>query len=56
MMARLVLGSTAAAMAVVANITGSWGVAFWAAMLSPMVAIATALDALTRPHVEADTA
>lgn len=56
MMGRLLLGATAAAMAVVANLTGSWGTAFWAAMLSALVAVATAVDALTRPYVESDTA
>lgn len=40
MLAVYLLGMTAFAMAVVANVTGSWGAAFWAAALSPLTSIA----------------
>lgn len=47
MMVSLLLGATAVSMAVVANLTGSWGAALWAAALSPAASTAAVYSAHT---------
>lgn len=56
MIPALLLGSTAVAMAVVANLTGSYGAALWASVLSPAATVAVVYDAHTRRTAGGDAA
>lgn len=56
MMPALLLGSTAVAMAVVANLTGSYGAALWASVLSPVASGAVVYDVHTRRTAGGDHA
>jgi hypothetical protein len=48
MMPAFLLATTATAMGLVAHVTGSWGAAMWAMVLSPLSALACRYDAHTR--------